>query len=78
MRMTLLRIERILNKLLMSRERLYLKPITEIKEEEWLDKHDVMKLLRIGTSSFYRKLKTCGWVEKEIAGRKYYLKSSII
>lgn len=78
MKMTLLRIERILNKLLALKEKGYLSPTVELKEEVWMDNRDVMNLLRISSSSFYRKQKVSGWKKKEIAGRKYYLKSSIL
>lgn len=78
MKTTLLRIELILNKLLELKQQVYLHQTVAHKEEVWLDNQDVMKLLRISPSSFYRKQKVCGWTEKEIAGRKYYLKSSIL
>lgn len=78
MKMTLIRIERILIKLLLLKEKGYLMETVVLQEEVWLDIQDVMKLLRISHSTFYRKLKECNWKEKEIAGRKYYLKSSIL
>lgn len=78
MKMTLLRIERILNRFLELKQQVNLNQKVECKEEEWLDNRDVMKLLRISASSFYRKLKNSNWKEKEIGGRKYYLKSSIL
>lgn len=78
MKVTLLRIEQILNQFLELKQQVYLKQAVELKEEVWLDNQDVMKLLRISASSFYRKQKVCGWIEKEIGGRKYYLKSSIL
>ncbi|MBB2150545.1 hypothetical protein [Pedobacter gandavensis] len=79
MKMTLIRIERILNKLLLLKEKAYLRQEPELKEEEvWLDNQGVMNLLKISPSSFYRKVKECAWKKKKIVGRTFYLKSSIL
>ncbi|WP_316752040.1 hypothetical protein [Pedobacter gandavensis] len=79
MKKTLLRMEQILIRILRLKEEICLQPKPILQEEEvWLDKYEVTALLRISASSFYRKLKIGKWAEKEIAGRKYYLKSSII
>ncbi|WP_316820845.1 hypothetical protein [Pedobacter gandavensis] len=78
MKTTLLRIEMILKRFLELKEEFNVKHAAELEDEVWLDNQDVMKLLRISPSSFYRKLKMCNWKEKMVGGKKYYLKSSII
>ncbi|RQO66487.1 hypothetical protein DBR43_30225 [Pedobacter sp. KBW06] len=69
-----IKIERYFN----SREREMQANHIPLQPDEWLDKLQVMQMLSISSSTFYRLEKTSNWKMKLVGKRKYYLKSSIL
>ena len=70
-----------LNELLKSQEELKLmmealsnKPDLQ---DEWLTKEMIMDKLCITSRTFYRKRNKYNWVNKEVAGVRFYLESSL-
>ncbi|WP_157263021.1 hypothetical protein [Pedobacter steynii] len=78
MKMILRRIELALQKYFESREKQMIQEQAPVPQEEWLDNLQVIDLLRISPRSFYRLVKVSNWKVKQIGGRKYYLKSSVL
>lgn len=78
MKMILRRIELKLQKYFESREKQTLQEQTALQHDEWLDSLQVMELLNISARTFYRLAKVSNWTTKQIGGRKYYLKSSVL
>ena len=69
-----MKIERYFN----SRERQMQAHHVPLLSDEWFDKLQVMQLLSISSSTFYRLEKVSNWKMQQVGKRKYYLKSSIL
>ena len=78
MKTILRRIEMKIERYFNSRERQMQAHYVPLQPDEWLDKFQVMQLLSISSSTFYRLEKVSNWKMQQVGKRKYYLKSSIL
>ncbi|NQX38805.1 hypothetical protein SAMN05421820_101840 [Pedobacter steynii] len=78
MKSILRRIEMKIERYFNSRERQMQADHVPLQLDEWFDKLQVMQLLSISASTFYRLEKVSNWKMQQVGKRKYYLKSSIL